>query len=392
MLSCLHAFTYTAPVRRVLLLNTDLELGGTPTVIRELAVRLRDAADAQIEVACLARQGPIGRQIEKAGIVVTPLDASGAADLGVAGRLVHLIREHQIDTVFSFLVHANTIAALASLACRNVRFIQAVQTTQPRPRWHWAVQAAAQFAAERIVVPSNSVAKAARDWAGVPAEKIVVIPNAIDQVISTFSMAPGQARRDLAGGFRLHQPKIDRPGAIVHIGFIGRLDPVKRIPDLLAAMKLVRGAHLHIFGAGEQQSLLEQMIRDLNLSDRATLCGPTDGPQEALAQIDLLVLPSQAEGFPLVLIEAMAAGVPIVATDAPGIRDVIINGRTGLLVPIGSPDELAAAIQSLIDHPQQRRALAAEGLRDVQKRFTWKTVLPQYLRLLDLPPRHAASV
>jgi glycosyltransferase involved in cell wall biosynthesis len=380
---------YTAAVRRVLLLNTDLELGGTPTVIRELAVRLRDAADAHVEVACLARQGPIGVQIEKAGIVVTPLNAAGAADLGVAWRLVHLIREHRIDTVFSFLVHANTIAALAAMACRNVRFFQAVQTTQPRPRWHWAVQAAAQYAAERVVAPSNSVANAARDWAGVPAEKIVVIPNAIDRVISTFSAAPGGSKRGLTGGFQLYQPKMDHPGEIVQIGFIGRLDPVKRIPDLLEAMENVHGAHLHVFGAGEQRPLLEQMIRDLNLADLATLRGPTAGPQEALAQIGLLVLPSQAEGFPLVLIEAMAAGVPIVATDAPGIRDVIINGRTGLLVPIGSPGKLAAAIQKLVDHPQQRRMLAIEGFADVQKRFTWKTVLPQYLRLLDLPPRHA---
>ncbi|HEV2689733.1 MAG TPA: glycosyltransferase, partial [Bryobacteraceae bacterium] len=85
------------------------------------------------------------------------------------------------------------------------------------------------------------------------------------------------------------------------------------------------------------------------------------------------------------------AGVPIIATDAPGIRDVVVAGQTGLLVPVGSPSELVAAMQSLVDHPEHRRMLAAEGLRDVQRRFTWKTVLPQYLRLLDLPAKRRGT-
>jgi glycosyltransferase involved in cell wall biosynthesis len=372
-------------VRRVLLLNTDLELGGTPTVIRELALRLREAADAHIEVACLAQQGPIGQEIAQAGTTVTPLNATGAADLSVASRLVHLIRDHKIDTVFSFLMHANTMAAVASLVCRNVRFIQAIQTTQPHPRWHWAVQAAAQFAADKIVVPSPSVANAARDWAGVANEKLVIIPNAIDEDGTGFLTVSKDAKPPV--------PQLDnaRHGqearATVRIGFIGRLDPVKRIPDLLRAMLFVRGGQLHIFGAGEERSKLDQMVLDLHLCERVTLRGPSAGPLEALRQIDLLVLPSQAEGFPLVLIEAMAAGVPIVGTDAPGIRDVIVAGCTGLLVPVGSPPELARAIQTLIDHPQQRRHLAAEAISDVQRRFTWRTVLPQYLKLLDLRPK-----
>jgi len=163
---------------RILLLVTDLNIGGTPTVIRELAIRLKPLADVQ--VACLARRGPVSDQIESKGIQTTALDASGPRDLRVIHRLHKLISREHIDTVFSFLIHANAAAAAVSLFSRNFRLLQSIQTTQPHPTWHWKVQKFAQRAAEKIVVPSPSVAKVAREWADVPDGKIVIIPNAID--------------------------------------------------------------------------------------------------------------------------------------------------------------------------------------------------------------------
>jgi glycosyltransferase involved in cell wall biosynthesis len=120
------------------------------------------------------------------------------------------------------------------------------------------------------------------------------------------------------------------------------------------------------------------------LSSRVTLHGAIARPQEALSQIDLLVLPSEAEGFGLVLIEAMAAGVPVVATNVPGIRDVVTHEQTGLLVPPAAPDRLAAAIRRLINDDALRQHLTATALREVQTRFAWPAVLPVYRRLLQL--------
>src|SRR6185437_4715620 len=126
------------------------------------------------------RRGPVADEIAEAGINVTALDARSASDLLVLRRLIRLISDRKIETVLSFLVHANAMAAAASLSLQDVRFFQSIQTTQPRPRWHWPVQGLVQWAAKRIIVPSESVAQVARHWANVPAEKIVVIPNAID--------------------------------------------------------------------------------------------------------------------------------------------------------------------------------------------------------------------
>ena len=166
--------------RRLLLLNTDLERGGTPTVVRELARRLHDPPRVHVEVACLAKWGPVAAELTEAGISVTALGAARPSDLWAVRRLIDLVRQRDIDTVYSLLVHANAIAAAIKPACGGVRFFQSIQTTQAYPAWHWRVQRIVQHAAERIIVPSPSVAQAAQTRAKVPAAKITIIPNAID--------------------------------------------------------------------------------------------------------------------------------------------------------------------------------------------------------------------
>jgi glycosyltransferase involved in cell wall biosynthesis len=369
--------------RRILLLITDLQIGGTPTVVRELAIRLREPGRVEVEVACLAAKwGPVAGQLCAAGVEVTALGARGPTDFAVIRNLVDLIRRRRFDTVLSFLVHSNAVAAVASWFCsRDARFIQSIQTTQPWPRWHWFVQRVAQHFAEKLVVPSPSTARAARDWANVPAENIVVIPNA---VCTTGFQHVDRARHGLEGA---PAAIVSAAGTLargtVNVGFVGRLDPVKRVTDLVRAMALLDARFvLHVFGDGEDRANVESEVARLGLHRRITLRGATAQPQVAIGQFDVLVLPSAAEGFGLVLIEAMAAGVPVVATDVPGIRDVVRDGVTGILVPVARPDELARAIRAITNSPELRDSLVRAALDDVRHRFTWDVVLPQYRRLL----------
>lgn len=350
--------------RRILLLNTDLQIGGTPTVVRELAFRLSREREVYVYVACLDRWGPVADQLRDRGIAVTALNACCRLDAGVVIRLIRLIRRERIDTVFSFLIHANAAAALARLVTRRVRLLQSIQTTQPTPRWHWMLQHVIQHAAQRIVVPSPSVAEAARQWAGVPAEKIEIIPNAVE--IAEFSL-----------------PRRNPPGK--RVGFIGRLDPIKRIEDLIAAISLLKeDISLDIFGEGPQRREIESLIDRLNLHHPVDLHGAVSGSAEALAGIDVLVLPSEAEGFGLVLIEAMAASVPVIGANVPGIRDVIRDRANGLLVPPRDPRALADAIEKVLSDPSLREKLTAGGRASVRERFAWPKVYERYRTLLLL--------
>lgn len=346
---------------RLLLLNTDLELGGTPTVVRELAIRLNDPPRLHVEVACLSPGGPVAEQLRSAGIEVTPFNARRPTELPrVVGQLADLIRDRQLDTVFSFLMHANAIAAMARRKCVGVRFFQSIQTTQPYPRWHWWIQRFAQRAAERIIVPSPSVAHVARERALVPREKIIVIPNAIDPADFVRSTVPmGNARP-------------------FPIGFLGRLDPVKRVGDLVEAVGLLGDqVHLHIFGDGPERGRIESQISTLNLQSRVTMHGSVARPQIALAQIGLLVLPSINEGMPMVLIEAMAAGVPVLGRDVPGVRDVIVDGVNGMLT-----ESLAEGIARVVKDAAFRERLIEGGIRSVREGYTWESVLGRYREAL----------
>ncbi|HZZ43694.1 MAG TPA: glycosyltransferase family 4 protein [Tepidisphaeraceae bacterium] len=347
--------------RRILLLITDLEIGGTPTVVRELALRLRDPArHIHVEVACLRPPGPVADQLTSAGIRVTPLYARGPFDLPrTVHRLNHLLASRLFDTCFSFLLHANAVAAFSSLFLHEVRYIQSIQTTQPSPRWHWTAQRLIHHAARTVVVPTPSVAQAAQSRSHIPADKLIVIPNAVDlPILSPTPRPPGPHR----------------------IVFIGRLDPIKRIPDLIASLDhLPPDTELHLYGEGPERA-------NITPSPRVILHGSIPSPAPALANADVLVLPSAAEGFGLVLIEAMAAGVPVVATDVPGIRDVVRHNHTGLLVPVASPPALAAAIQRLRTDDSLRSTLIANARADVAQHFSWPTVIQQYQKLLNIQP------
>lgn len=348
---------------KLLILTTDLRIGGTPTVVRELSLRLR-ARGHDVEVACLSGLHETGEAIRSAGVPVHALGAGSVRDLGVALRLRHLIQSRCYSRVFSLLVHANTAAALA---CRNldgVRLYQSIQTTQPRPAWHWPVQRYAALSARRVIVPSASVADVARDRSGVPDEKLVVIPNAIEA--SRFSdVTPGDGVR----------------GRLV---FLGRLDPVKRLPDLLDALRLLPPhITLDVYGDGPERAAWQRLAAPLG--PRVTFHGSAPATR-ALEHADLLVLPSEAEGFGLVVIEAFAARVPVVCSDAPGLRDVARDGRNALTFPVGDVAALARAILTGLTERTLRRFLAANALTHARTLYAWEPVLDSYERALDLPP------
>lgn len=353
--------------RRILLLITDLELGGTPIVVRELATRL--APFAHVEVACLKPAGVVGDQLRERGVAVTSFEARRSYEIRrTIGRLVDLVRERQIDTVFSFLIHANFVAARAERRLPDVRFLQSIQTTQPRPRWHWWLQSHVHQAAARVIVPSESVARRAIERSHVPAAKLVVIPNAVD--VDAFAMVP----------------RVPTQPDVFRVGFVGRLDPVKRIGDLLAAVAtLPASVRLDLFGDGDERDALAFAVRmTATLPARVTFHGAVEDARHAYAAIDALVLPSEAEGFGLVLIEAMAAGVPVIGTNVDGIRDVVAHERTGLLVPVANPAALAGAIARLRGDAALRERLVAAAREEVSHRFAWPAVIARYRDVLQV--------
>ena len=157
---------------------------------------------------------------------------------------------------------------------------------------------------------------------------------------------------------------------IALVGCIGRLVPIKDLPALLVAIKKVTDCHLVVIGDGEERARLERLSADLGLSNRVHFTGWVADVSSALADIDVVALSSRNEGTPVALIEAAAAARPVVATDVGGVRSVVLDGRSGYVVPPDDPEAMAEALQRLLGDDEMRRAMGEVGRYEVAPRFS----------------------
>ena len=165
------------------------------------------------------------------------------------------------------------------------------------------------------------------------------------------------------------------------VGNVARLAPQKDHRTLIKAARLVPEADFVVAGDGELRHELERQAA----GSRVRFLGARDDVPELLASLDVFAFPSLFEGLCLAVIEAQAAGVPVVATPVGGIRETVVDGETGLLVPTGDPGGLAAAIRRLLEDRPAAEAMAAEARRRVRERFSIERMLDETLRLYGTP-------
>ena len=178
-----------------------------------------------------------------------------------------------------------------------------------------------------------------------------------------------------ASGKRLFDP--DGP----LVGNVARLAEQKGQRTLLEAAAELPGVKFAIVGEGELRGELERRTDELGLHDRVLFTGARDDVPDLLATFDVFAFPSLFEGLCLAVIEAQAAGVPVVATPVGGIRETVVDGETGLLVPPQDPQALAAAIRRLLDDRELAGRLAAEARRRVHERFSVQRMVEETLAL-----------
>jgi glycosyltransferase involved in cell wall biosynthesis len=194
---------------------------------------------------------------------------------------------------------------------------------------------------------------------GVPRAKVVVIPNGVD-----FPDQGASPDRSIA------REALGLPVDGVLVGSVARLDPVKRLDVLLKALAALGGARAVIVGYGPQERQLTEMAAELGLNERVRFVGYQQDVWPWLAACDVFVLSSDWEGMPNAVLEAMGAGLPVVATAAGGTLDVVVDGVTGLLVPPRDATALASALERLIHDPNLRRTMGAAGRRRAQEFFS----------------------
>jgi glycosyltransferase involved in cell wall biosynthesis len=342
---------------RILILITLAETGGAQAYLASLL----PALPARFEVTLAAHgDGPLVAAARDAGVAFVPLrhvrrPLHPVRDpLGLV-ELVALIRRVRPD-----IVHVNSSKAgvLGRIAAMLTRVPITMFTVHG-----WAFKAYSGLAsalyrlADGLLAPvtgvivcvtetERSTGLAARTC---KAGRTVVIPNAVDVEAAPRARHNGRPPRIVAVG-RLAWPKDQR--------------------TLIHALARVRGRFSAlVVGDGPEAASLEAEIRALELESAVELCGARRDVPELLAGSDLFVLASRSEGGPISILEAMAAGLPVVASDVGGVGELVVDGTTGTLVPPADPDALAAALDHLLADPELRRRLGAAGLERARERF-----------------------
>lgn len=290
--------------------------------------------------------------------------ARGPTNVVAAIRLAGALRGQ------GHLLHAHLTWALgcswAILAARAVGLpiVATVQLFMPGPHLSLPRSTARLIPrlVDRYVAVSPGIATALQNSMRVPGERIAIVPNGIAHRPWTSEEREARRRTSRARVFGAES----RPIVLV----VARLEQQKGHSTLLRAAAHLPGMVFAFAGTGAEQATLQREAAMLGITDRVLFLGHRTDVPDLLAAADVFVLASSNEGLPLALLEATAAGIPVVASDIGGNRDVVTDGATGLLVPAGDSHALAGAINRLVQDPAFARRLGAAGAARFEERYT----------------------
>lgn len=348
---------------KVLHFITELSIGGAQVALRRLLANL-DRERFDPVVACLYNgDGAVARQIRDLAIPVHDLGMSGQTRLDAFWRFYRLLLRERPHILHTWMFHANVPGRIIGRMAGVPYIISAERTMGQEDRWRRRLNGATAPLADRVLCVSQEMAHFAAQAIGIAAAKLVVIPNGVDP--ADFADLPDRNRARAAYGL---------PATASIIGAIGRPRPVKGFNFLLDAFARLAAdfpeAHLLFAGDGPDRTKLDVQAARFNLSERVTFLGDQADIPGLLPALDVLAVPSLHEGMPNVALEAMAAGLPVVASAVGGIPEVVTHGVTGLLVAPSDPVALAEALGEVLGNSSMAGAMGQAGRERVRSQFS----------------------
>jgi glycosyltransferase involved in cell wall biosynthesis len=349
----------------------SLEPGGTERLVIEISKTL--FADAQPIVCCLDNQGAWASELVALGVPVIALHRSPGFRPEVGFAIGRVAATHGIDVLHCHHYSPFVYGQIAALARRglSVVFTEHGRASDDGPSLKRRLvnpllgRLPATICAVSHDLRRHMIAE------GLPADRVQVVHNGIDPGSRPAPIAKSSAR--LALGI---------PQDAFVVGAAGRLDPVKNLPMLIKAAEVLSAIQprlrIVIVGDGPARPALEQMIDTLGLTRVVVLTGYRSDVRQLLPAFDVYANTSVHEGVSLTILEAMAAALPVVATNVGGTPEVV-DEKTGLLVPSHGVLQLARALQSMAHAPPKRRALGEAGRRRVEQHFSLGAMAQAYL-------------
>jgi glycosyltransferase involved in cell wall biosynthesis len=359
-------------MHRILYVVPSLAASGTTRQLALLAAGLR-RSEFDIHIAAIDRDSTPSCEFQKLGIETFTANRRWAKDPFAFRRLHCQIKKLQPALIHTWSFPANNYGRLAAMAT-SVRRV--VATERHIDAWKLPYELAIDRwlanRSARIVANSASV----RDFyvkRGLPQERIAVVPAGVEELRSASI-----SRAELLSQLAL-------PGDSKLIAYLGTLTVRKRIKELIWAADQLKAvgttANLIVIGEGPLRGRLERYTRQNRVEDQVHFLGRRDDARELLPHIDVLWQASTTDGQSSAILEAMAAGIPVVAADAPGNRELVIPGETGYLVPCCQRAGFARHTLPLLEDPELARRLGSAGRRLVLERHRAEDYVERHARL-----------
>jgi len=338
---------------RIGLVIGQLTYGGAESQVFELARRL--AVRHELIVYCLSSAvTPYGDRLREAGVQVRVLPARRPFDVGRVLRLARSLKRDEIEVVHAFLFIASAYTYLATRLAPRVRFVASARNCKlERHQLRRAIMRRAFGRADAVICNSREVARFAAEHYDAPSARTHVVYNGVDAERFRASRIPHAGRR---------------------IGTIGRIEEQKNLPLFLRAAAEISATFAEttfvIAGDGALREQMIRSVRELAVDRTVELIGTIDDVPTFLAGLDQFWLTSDWEGTPNVVLEAMAAGLPVIATAVGGTPEIVDDGTTGVLVAPGDLPGLVAASRRLLENPREADTLGERARSAVQERFS----------------------
>ena len=339
-------------------------------------IRRLDHSRYRVHVVCLRKEGAWLAQVESRAASVVEFRISSftkMATLKQLWRFAQWCRRERIAVLHTCDFYSNIFGLLGgALAGVPVRVGSRRDLNPDKTSGQIRLQRLAYRFAKRVVANSPAAAAILR-LEGVPSDRVVMIPNGVDAAA--------------------YEEKIARPD-VRQVITVANLRPEKNHESLIAAAAQLASTcpnlRYQIVGEGTRRPALEHLARSRGVDHLIEFLGHREDVPALLAAADLFVLPSRSEAFPNGAIEAMAAGLPVVACAVGGLLDLVETGRTGILVPPSDPEPLAAAIRSLYDDPARAREMGLAARSEVRAQYSFERMVAAFDDLYDteLRARH----
>jgi glycosyltransferase involved in cell wall biosynthesis len=350
---------------RILHVIYSLEIGGAEMDLIAKAKVLVERSSYYIAIVCLLRRGELAEEVEREGIKVIGPVMSGKSDLRIISWLFKVIRSDKFDVVHTHMFASNFLGRVAAILAGVPVIISTVQLIAEREKWwEMLLDRVLQSRTDVMIASSEAVRQSFIRRAVRPA-KIAVIHNSVD--FARFDAVDREAAR------RAARQTFGWNNDHFVVGTVARLERIKGIDRLIDAAKAVAEAipqaRFLVVGDGPQREALLSRVRRLELGERCIFTGLRSDVPQILPAFDLFVLPSLSEALGIAVIEALASGVPVVASRVGGVPEVVIHGETGLLVPPGDATQLAQAILYMAANLAEAKQWAERGQKRVRRMF-----------------------